>query len=217
MCIWKLKGRKSQAFRQAQDVGTCTCPTSALVPRWAQIRLLFSANIRVFRHLNIQHAEEEKAWQLPAIWEVLFYFSLYSSWTHSEGMAQRIQTSWLACREKKASLLWEPNFSTQVGSHRCNTSVGKRNARLAPTLAHQKWNLSQIFSCVAHSFFKIVFPLMHTNVMNIFSCIINAFLCTMFQKKKKSFDLFHTLNPKWQTSEMAAGCLFLSPRFENWT
>jgi len=40
-------------------------------------RLLFPANIRVFTHLNIQHAEEEKAWQLPVSWEILFYFSLF--------------------------------------------------------------------------------------------------------------------------------------------
>lgn len=58
---------------------------------------------------------------------------------------------------------------------------------------------------------------MHTNVMNIFHVLLMHFFVPRSKKKKKSFDLFHTLNPMWQTSEMAAGCLFLSPRFENWT
>lgn len=56
---------------------------------------------------------------------------------------------------------------------------------------------------------------MHTNVMNIFHVLLMRFFVPC--SKKESFDLFHTLNPMWQTSEMAAGCLFLSPRFENWT
>ena len=136
------------------------------------------------------------------------FISLCSSWMHLEGMAQRIQTSLLACGEKKSSLLWEPNFSTQAGSHKYSTSVGRRNACLAPTPTHQKWNLGQVFSCVAYSFFKIVFPLMHTNVMNIFHVLLMRFFVPC-SEKKKSFDLFHTLNPMWQTSEMAAGCLFL--------